>query len=279
MATWALVRYPGGMTRRALVPLLAACIGLGSASVAGAVDDGGDYDRNLASFGAWGHPVPLDLQAKNGLVPGEGIVVRWVRPGGPAAQMGIQPGDVITSLNGNQIGSRADLRNTVIANAPGSAATAVVIHPGGDVAVLDGTFGERRTNRPLRPLTDDWEQRVKQEQLEELDRRARALQEVADAVAALEPAHAQDAAGAVDAGGASTTSAGSGASAASGRDASMVDGPWFASHRWQSPDGAPIAATRAAGMPAEVGAAADAPWRFTATVPSGQPPAPALTDL
>jgi hypothetical protein len=260
--------------RRTLIPVLACALGLGPASAA---DDANDYDRNLAAFGAWGHPVPLDLQAQDGISPGEGIVIRWVRPGGPAAQMGLQPGDVLTSLNGNPINSRMDLRNTVIANAPGSAATAVVIHPGGDVAVLDGTFGERKTNRPLRPLTDQWEQDVKQRQLEELDARARALQDLADAADAMDPGNDSAVGGAAGANGVNSA-AGGGAAATAAKDADL-SGPWFASHRWESSAGLPVVAPRAAAASSDATPAADSPWRFTALVPSGRAAAPDLIDL
>jgi serine protease Do len=44
----------------------------------------------------------------------KGVVVTAVEPDGPAAQQGIEPGDVILDVNGKQVGSAADIRNATI---------------------------------------------------------------------------------------------------------------------------------------------------------------------
>jgi len=43
----------------------------------------------------------------------KGVVVTAVEPDSPAAQQGIEPGDVILDVNGKQVGSAADVRNAV----------------------------------------------------------------------------------------------------------------------------------------------------------------------
>jgi hypothetical protein len=235
-----------------------------------AADDPNDYKRNLASFGAWGGPVPLDVQSQTGLVPGEGIMVRWVRPGGPAAQMGIEPGDVILKLNDSTIASRADLRGVVVSNNPGAAAQAVVMKPSGDVAVLDGNFGERRTNRPLRPLSDDWERAVAERQREELLARADALARMESALDEIDPHGGDDAAtrGADgDEAGAATDAAGG---AAGGDGPAAASGPWRLAFAWVSPASeSPVAPAEAAPTAAVSSAPA---WRVRVHVPADPTP-------
>jgi C-terminal processing protease CtpA/Prc len=52
----------------------------------------------------------------------EGAQVTQIYPAGPAARAGLRPGDVITSVNDQQIGSSADLISTIEEEQPGSRA-------------------------------------------------------------------------------------------------------------------------------------------------------------
>jgi len=61
-------------------------------------------------IGASGEPLTADIAASMGFAHPGGIVVRQIYPGGPAEQAGLQPGDVITGINGRDIGDAGGLR-------------------------------------------------------------------------------------------------------------------------------------------------------------------------
>jgi len=60
------------------------------------------------------------IAATHGLPVGRGVVVKEVAPNSPAAQNGLQPGDVIRRLNGDTIRRWNQFRNIVSALGPGS---------------------------------------------------------------------------------------------------------------------------------------------------------------
>lgn len=66
--------------------------------------------------------VPRELAEEYGLNKGKakGAFVRQVVPGGPAEKAGIQPGDVVLSVNGKAVEGAVDLRRTLGAIKPGS---------------------------------------------------------------------------------------------------------------------------------------------------------------
>ncbi|HMN75509.1 MAG TPA: Do family serine endopeptidase [Burkholderiaceae bacterium] len=68
--------------------------------------------------------VPRELAEEYGLATGKsksrGAFVRLVVPGAPGEKAGIQPGDVIVSVDGRPVDSAADLRRTLGAMKPGS---------------------------------------------------------------------------------------------------------------------------------------------------------------
>jgi len=61
-----------------------------------------------------------------GMSKPNGALVSSVDPGGPAAKAGLQPGDVITAVNGTPVADSTDLPAQVAGLAPGSAATVTV---------------------------------------------------------------------------------------------------------------------------------------------------------
>ena len=126
--------------------LVALGLGAGLASGVGATLAADDYDFGRAGFGAWTVPVPLDVQAAQDLVPGQGVLVVFVRPGGTASSMGVQPGDVLTSLDNTPVANRHDIREVLGSVQPGDAASVAVIQPDGTQATLTGTF-QARPNR------------------------------------------------------------------------------------------------------------------------------------
>ncbi len=69
--------------------------------------------------------VPREMAEEYGLAKGKtkGAFVRQVVPGGPAEKAGIQPGDVVLSVNGKPVDGAVDLRRTLGVLKPGSTAT------------------------------------------------------------------------------------------------------------------------------------------------------------
>lgn len=58
-------------------------------------------------------PVPEEVREHVELAPAEGIFVKGVAPGSPAAQAGLKEADIILSVNGVRILSRSDYRRAV----------------------------------------------------------------------------------------------------------------------------------------------------------------------
>lgn len=113
----------GVPTAGAAVPNSAGgSIGLGFAipvdfamSIAGELIDHGSVTH--ASFGLAAAPIPASAAAQAGTP--EGLFVQSVTPGGPAAQAGLQPGDVITEVDGQQATSVTALESITLTKKPG----------------------------------------------------------------------------------------------------------------------------------------------------------------
>jgi serine protease Do len=65
-----------------------------------------------------------------GLQSVAGAIVSSVEPGGPAADAGVQPGDVITAINETPVADSNTLRNTVAQSKPGSLVRLTLIRDG-----------------------------------------------------------------------------------------------------------------------------------------------------
>jgi serine protease Do len=76
-----------------------------------------------------------------------GALLAGVQPDSPAAQAGLQPGDVITALNGKNIGNPRELAVNVANIQPGDQAHLTVLHDGQsrDVTVKVGTLPSDQT--------------------------------------------------------------------------------------------------------------------------------------
>ena len=106
-----------------------------------------------------------------GLTKPNGALVSSVDPGGPAAKAGLQPGDVITAVNGSPVADSNDLPSQVASLAPGSSASVTVWRDKAskDIKVTIGSMSDTKVakndNAPeqiqgrlgvaVRPLTPD----------------------------------------------------------------------------------------------------------------------------
>lgn len=77
----------------------------------------------------------VDLASGLGLNEPRGALVAAVERGGPADKAGIQPGDVVLALNGQQVENSADLARFVAGTKPGSTVTADVWRKGDTVSL------------------------------------------------------------------------------------------------------------------------------------------------
>ena len=90
-------------------------------------------------------PPPTHAQETNGTTPDEGVYVRRVFPNTAAEDMGVQPGDIILSVNGTEIDSMSTLRDVVNNSSVGDEVDVTVVRNG-------ETHG---LNSSFRPWLDD----------------------------------------------------------------------------------------------------------------------------
>jgi len=118
-----------------------------------------DYEEpGRAGWGAFAAPPPLSVQAAHDLMPGQGLVVLHVRPGGTADSLGVAPGDIVMSLNGQPVSTRRELRAIVRQAEAGDAVRVAVKSPNAKIlgtirpktdpidlpAVISKTYGKGR---------------------------------------------------------------------------------------------------------------------------------------
>jgi len=140
--------------------------------------------ENRPMLGVQMTPVPLSVQEQQGLTPNQGVYVQSVYGNTAAQTMGLQPGDVITSVNGAPIGSMSDLRNEVALNQVGDPVE-VTIQRGGQEQSSIGQFQPWPANIPYDPIDPAMEQRFRdwqdrrlarmQDEVEQLRRQAQDL--------------------------------------------------------------------------------------------------------
>jgi len=96
----------------------------------------GNPAQGAAYLGVTYQAVADDQAKQNGLAAGEGALVSSVVEGSPAAQAGLQAGDIIVSVDGQRLTNPSLLRYLVMAHAPGDSATLVVVRDGKDQTVV-----------------------------------------------------------------------------------------------------------------------------------------------
>ncbi len=125
-------------------------------------------------LGVSAQEVSQALARSFGLPKPDGALISVVDPNGPAAQAGLQPGDVVLAVNGNAVGDSADLLAIVARIRPGQHADLLVwrsgtaTHMGVTVAELESNGGTTaattQTPPPLgmtvRPLTPQEQAKV-----------------------------------------------------------------------------------------------------------------------
>jgi serine protease DegQ len=72
-----------------------------------------------------------ELAESFGIAPGSGVIITGVLQNGPAARAGLRPGDVITRVDGREVGTVAQLLSAVAALAPGTPATMDILRRDG----------------------------------------------------------------------------------------------------------------------------------------------------
>jgi serine protease Do len=75
----------------------------------------------------------------------QGVLVQQVQSGSPAAQAGVQRGDIITAINGKPLTSESDLPATISKQKPGDTVQLTVVRNGQQQA-LSATLAERPSN-------------------------------------------------------------------------------------------------------------------------------------
>ncbi len=94
-----------------------------------------------------------DLAQKFGVSDTHGALVNDVSAGGPGAKAGLQPGDVVTAIDGNKVEDYNELTLAVISHSPGNTVTLDVVRNGKPMKV-SVTLGQR-------PNALDWNQKGK----------------------------------------------------------------------------------------------------------------------
>ncbi|HLZ04712.1 MAG TPA: Do family serine endopeptidase [Bradyrhizobium sp.] len=100
-------------------------------------------DKGTVSRGWIGvqiQPVTQDIADSLGLKKAEGALVAEPQKDGPAAKAGVESGDVITAVNGENVKDARELARTIGGMAPGTAVKLDILHKGSD-KVINLTLG------------------------------------------------------------------------------------------------------------------------------------------
>ncbi len=156
------------------------------AALAASESDIVEFDTR-AMLGVNMTPPSSSTQAANGTNPDVGVEAQTIYPGTAAERMGIQPGDLITGINGGQISSMNDLRNEVALTGVGGQATVEVLR-GGQKMILSERLNEWPKNIPYQPIDEAAERRFRDWQARRLDRTQQAVTSLSKQVEDIERA-------------------------------------------------------------------------------------------
>jgi S1-C subfamily serine protease len=81
------------------------------------------------------------LASANGLPVENGIYINEISPGSPAEAVGLQPDDIITAVDGQEISAEQSLSDVLLDQAPGDVVTLTVLRGGQQISV-DLTLGQ-----------------------------------------------------------------------------------------------------------------------------------------
>jgi len=124
-------------------------------SVVSQLKDKGSVTRGW--IGVQIQPVNADIADSLGLKKAEGALVAEPQPDGPAVKAGIQSGDVITSVNGQEVKDARDLAKRISSLPPGSNVKLGIVSKGSEKSV-NVTLGELpREQREARATPGDRE--------------------------------------------------------------------------------------------------------------------------
>jgi membrane-associated protease RseP (regulator of RpoE activity) len=129
-------------------------------------------------------PVPLSVQEQQGLAPSQGVFVQSVYGNTAAQTMGLQPGDVITSINGAPISGMSDLRNEVSLNQVGDPVEVTIVRGGQEQATI-GQFQPWPANIPYDPIDPAMEDRFREWQERRLARTQNEVDQLREQTAAM----------------------------------------------------------------------------------------------
>ncbi len=99
-------------------------------------------------------PVTSDIADSLGMKKAEGALVAEPQKDGPAAKAGIESGDVITAVNGEQVKDARELARTIGGMAPGATVKLDVLHKGSD-KVVNLTLGKLPNTIEAKADNDD----------------------------------------------------------------------------------------------------------------------------
>src|SRR5450631_3118454 len=120
-------------------------------SVIGQLKDKGTVNRGW--IGVQIQPVTQDIADSLGLKQAEGALVAEPQSDGPAAKAGIEPGDVVTAVNGQPIKDARELARIIGRFAPGNAVKLDVLHKGNN-KVVGLTLGQLPNVQEAKADTD-----------------------------------------------------------------------------------------------------------------------------